>query len=72
MGYTHPYPTVNVSVNIEEQPHLLTVRVVEKLPVPNLLSWNLPVLLDFLLQSRLAEVASWERGKVKDLILTLP
>ena len=47
-GDSHAYPTADLTVVVDEQPYLLTVGVVEKLPVPALLGWDLPVLLDLL------------------------
>lgn len=38
-----------LTVTIDDQPYLLTVWVVEKLPVVVILGWDLPVLLDSLL-----------------------
>ncbi|XP_042254566.1 uncharacterized protein LOC121887718 [Thunnus maccoyii] len=48
-GDSHSYPTADLTVVVDEQPYLMTVGVVEKLPVAAILGWDLPVLLDVLL-----------------------
>ncbi|XP_067447429.1 uncharacterized protein [Thunnus thynnus] len=48
-GDSHSYPTADLTVVVDEQPYLLTVGVVEKLPLAAILGWDLPVLLDVLL-----------------------
>ena len=47
-GDSHPYPTVDVTVTVADQPYLVTVGVVENLPVDAILGWDLPVLMDLL------------------------
>ncbi|XP_068171734.1 uncharacterized protein [Antennarius striatus] len=47
-GDRHSYPTAELTIVVEEQPYLMTVGVVEKLPVAAILGWDLPVLLDVL------------------------
>uniref|UniRef100_A0A672ZPR8 Gypsy retrotransposon integrase-like protein 1 n=1 Tax=Sphaeramia orbicularis TaxID=375764 RepID=A0A672ZPR8_9TELE len=47
-GDKHPYPTTEVTLTIDEQPYLLTVGVVKDLPVAAVLGWDLPTLLDLL------------------------
>lgn len=47
METTNFYPTAELSVVEDEQPYLLTVGVLEKLPVDAILGWDLPVLLDW-------------------------
>ncbi|XP_042247194.1 uncharacterized protein LOC121882816 [Thunnus maccoyii] len=48
-GDSHSCPTADLTVVVDEQPYLMTVGVVEKLPVAAILGWDLPVLLDVLL-----------------------
>ncbi|XP_059184745.1 uncharacterized protein LOC131968014 [Centropristis striata] len=47
-GDKHPYPRADVTITIDEQPYLLTVGVVQNLPVDMILGWDLPVLMDLL------------------------
>lgn len=47
-GDNHAYPKAEVTVIIDDQPYLLTVGVVEHLPVDVLLGTDLPVLIDLL------------------------
>lgn len=47
-GDRHSYPTAELTIVVEEQPYLMTVGVVEKLPVAAILGWDLPVMLDIL------------------------
>lgn len=47
-GDSHAYPKAEVTVAIDSQPYLLTVAVVENLPVDLVLGTDLPVLLDLL------------------------
>ena len=47
-GDRHAYPRTEITVLIEDQPYLLTVGVVENLPVDLLLGRDLPVLLHLL------------------------
>ncbi|XP_055006628.1 uncharacterized protein LOC129408042 [Boleophthalmus pectinirostris] len=47
-GDSHAYPKAEVTVVIDEQPYLMTVAVVENLPVDLVLGTDLPVLLDLL------------------------
>ena len=47
-GDSHAYPTADLTLVVNEQPYLMTVGVVEKLPVAAILGWDLPVLLDLL------------------------
>lgn len=47
-GDKHPCPTAELNVTINDQPYLLIVWVVEKMPVALLLGWDLPVLFDLL------------------------
>lgn len=54
-GDKHLYPTADVTVDIEGQTYLLTVGVVANLPVPALLGWDLPILLDLLFERDHAE-----------------
>lgn len=51
-GDRHSYPTADLMVVVNEQPYLLTVGVVEKLPVAAILGWDLPVLLDVLMEKQ--------------------
>ncbi|XP_054875465.1 uncharacterized protein LOC129351003 [Amphiprion ocellaris] len=51
-GDRHAYPTADLTVGVKGQAYLLTVGVVEKLPVAAILGWDLPVLLDVLLKER--------------------
>ncbi|XP_072316854.1 uncharacterized protein [Eucyclogobius newberryi] len=48
-GDRHSYPT-ELTLVVDEQPYLLTVGVVERLPVAAILGWDLPVLLDVLME----------------------
>ncbi|KAK7889577.1 hypothetical protein WMY93_025137 [Mugilogobius chulae] len=50
-GDSHPYPTVEVTVTAKDQPYLVTVGVVEHLPVDAILGWDLPVLMDLLTEN---------------------
>ncbi|CAL9707672.1 unnamed protein product [Knipowitschia caucasica] len=50
-GDKHPYPTAELTVAIDGQTYLLTVRVVASLPVPALLGCDLPILLDLLMDN---------------------
>ena len=50
-AWRHSYPTAEVTVVVGEQPYLLTVGVVERLPIAAILGWDLPVLLDVLLEA---------------------
>lgn len=54
-GDRHSYPTAELTVVVDEQPYLLTVGVVEKLPVAAILGWDLPVLYDVLLEGRVKD-----------------
>lgn len=45
-GDIHPYPKAEVTVNVDGQPYLLTVGVVENLPMAAILGRDLPVLMD--------------------------
>ncbi|KAK7909657.1 hypothetical protein WMY93_014341 [Mugilogobius chulae] len=47
-GDSHAYPKSEVSVIIDDQPYLMTVAVVDNLPVDLVLGTDLPVLLDLL------------------------
>uniref|UniRef100_A0AAQ5XHE4 Gypsy retrotransposon integrase-like protein 1 n=1 Tax=Amphiprion ocellaris TaxID=80972 RepID=A0AAQ5XHE4_AMPOC len=49
-GDRHAYPTADLTVGVNGQAYLLSVGVVEKLPVAAILGWDLPVLLDVLLE----------------------
>lgn len=51
-GDRHAYPTADLMVVVDEQPYLLTVGVVDKLPVAAILGWDLLVLLDVLLAAK--------------------
>lgn len=56
---------VTVTVVIYEQSYLITVGVVEGLPVDAVLGWDLPILLDLLLETEEAEgIDSGESGDV--------
>lgn len=46
----HSYPTAEMTVVVVEQPYLLTVGVVERLPVA-ILGWDIPLLLDMPLEA---------------------
>ncbi|KAG7478604.1 inhibitor of nuclear factor kappa-B kinase subunit beta [Solea senegalensis] len=62
-GDEHKYPTADLTVSINEQPYMLNAGVVEKLPVDALLGWDLPVLLDLLLETETpVETDSGENG----------
>ncbi|KAK7939317.1 hypothetical protein WMY93_002643 [Mugilogobius chulae] len=54
-GDKHPYPTADLTVDIEGQKYLLTVGVVASLPVPALLGCDLPILLDLLQENAEAD-----------------
>lgn len=59
------YPKADVTAVINEQSYLVTVVVVEGLPVDAVLGWDLPILLDLLLETDEAEgIGSGERGDV--------
>ncbi|XP_055016250.1 uncharacterized protein LOC129410969 [Boleophthalmus pectinirostris] len=60
-GDCHSYPTADLTVTVDEQPYLLSVGVVEKLPVAAILGWDLPVLID-VLQEGGAKVSDCGRG----------
>lgn len=63
-GDKHPYPIADITVTIDEQPYLLTVGVVEHLPVDAILGWDLPVLMDLLQETELpVEIDSGEEGE---------
>ncbi|XP_028296367.1 zinc finger and SCAN domain-containing protein 26-like [Gouania willdenowi] len=47
-GDKHFYPKSDLTITIDEQPYLMTVGVVEHLPVDVILGCDLPVLLDLL------------------------
>lgn len=51
-GDSHAYLTADLTVVVDKQPYLLTVGVVDKLHVPAILGWDLPVLLEVLLKSK--------------------
>ncbi|KAK7938780.1 hypothetical protein WMY93_002106 [Mugilogobius chulae] len=57
-GDSHPYPTVEVTVTAKDQPYLVTVGVVEHLPVDAILGWDLPVLMDLLTENDTSDIAS--------------
>lgn len=64
-GDKHPYPKADLTVTIDEQPYLLTVGVVEHLPVDAILGWDLPVLMDLLQETELpGEIDFGEEGEV--------
>lgn len=46
-GDSHAYPKAEVAVVIDDQSYLLTVGVVEHLPVDVLLGTDFPALMDF-------------------------
>ncbi|XP_036072222.1 uncharacterized protein LOC118599934 [Oryzias melastigma] len=54
-GDKHLYPKADVTITINEQPYLLTVGVVEKLPVDLILGCDLPVLKDLLNENAIAD-----------------
>ncbi|XP_039862407.1 uncharacterized protein LOC120718122 [Simochromis diagramma] len=70
-GDKHPYPKVEVTVTINEQPYLLSVGVVQNLPVEVILGMDLPVLMDLLQEEeeRATETERGEAGKVKVNVL---
>lgn len=67
-GDRHSYPTAEVTVVVDGQPYLLTVGVVERLPMTAILGWDLSVLLDVL---REAGPTASDPGKgVSGLVIT--
>ena len=64
-GDSHPYPKADVTVTIDEQSYLLTVGVVEHLPVDAILGWDFPVLMDLLQDKELA--VQTDSGEMGDL-----
>lgn len=58
------YPTADVTAVINEQSYLLTVGVVEDLPVDARLGWDLLVLMDLLLEAEQTEGV--DSGKSED------
>lgn len=64
-GDEQHYPKADVTAAINEQSYLLTVVVVEGLPVNVVLGWDLPVLLDLLLETEQNEgIDSGKSGDV--------
>ncbi|KAL3997082.1 hypothetical protein ACER0C_009738 [Sarotherodon galilaeus] len=61
-GDKHPYPKVEVTVTINEQPYLLSVGVVQNLPVEVILGMDLPVLMDLLQEKE----EQWKETDVGD------
>ncbi|KAM7394882.1 hypothetical protein PAMA_006561 [Pampus argenteus] len=63
-GDKHPYPKAEVTVTIDEQPYLLTVGVVENLPVEIILGWDLPVLINLLHEKEVPAKTDCGEGNV--------
>ncbi|XP_039469438.1 uncharacterized protein LOC120440644 [Oreochromis aureus] len=61
-GDKHPYPKVEVTVTINEQPYLLSVGVVPNLPAEVILGMDLPVLMDLLQEKE----EQWKETDVGD------
>lgn len=51
-GDSHAYPTADLMVVVSKQPYLLTVGVVNKLPVSAILGLDLQVLLEVLVTAK--------------------
>ncbi|KAK7880009.1 hypothetical protein WMY93_033328 [Mugilogobius chulae] len=68
-GDSHPYPTVEVTVTAKDQPYLVTVGVVEHLPVDAILGWDLPVLMDLLTENDTSDKvdSGWKGDCVADV-----
>lgn len=63
-GSSHAYPTAELTVVIDEKPYLMTVGVVDKLPVAAILGWDLPVLLEVLLATKDSHCSTAASGPV--------
>ncbi|XP_026005285.1 uncharacterized protein LOC113010452 [Astatotilapia calliptera] len=70
-GDKHPYPKVEITVTINDQPYLLSVGVVQNLPVEVILGMDVPVLMDLLQEKeeRDTETKGRETGNVQMKVL---